>query len=82
MASCENKVTQTIKSGWEWNFAKSPCGSTGINGKRLVCDDCKKELEKKYPQGWRNAPGDTCKHGTYISDPYGPDILCGLCEEE
>lgn len=22
----------------------------------------------------------TCKHGTYIGDPYGPDYMCGMCE--
>ena len=22
-----------------------------------------------------------CKHGTYIGDPYGPDYICGYCEE-
>lgn len=22
-----------------------------------------------------------CRHGTYIGDPYGPDYLCGYCED-
>lgn len=24
---------------------------------------------------------DFCKHGTFIGDPYGPDYLCGWCED-
>jgi hypothetical protein len=22
-----------------------------------------------------------CKHGVYIGDPYGPDYMCGRCED-
>lgn len=22
-----------------------------------------------------------CKHGTYVGDPYGPDYMCGPCED-
>lgn len=22
-----------------------------------------------------------CKHGTFIGDPYGPDYMCGKCED-
>lgn len=22
-----------------------------------------------------------CKHGTYVGDPYGPDYMCGMCED-
>lgn len=25
-------------------------------------------------------PAHYCKHGTFIGDPYGPDLMCGWCE--
>lgn len=40
-----------------------------------------KRLTEKYPQGWRTIPGDICKHGNYVGNDYGPDFICGQCEE-
>lgn len=31
---------------------------------------------------WAGSPHDRyCEHGTPIGDPFGPDYLCGYCEE-
>jgi len=57
------------------------CGWTGPHGSVELCDDCKVKLKKEYPQGWRSTPGDICKHGNYVGDPYGVDYLCARCEE-
>jgi len=57
------------------------CGETGFDGRLWLCDACVKTATVKYPQGWRNVPGDVCKHGTYVGDLYGPDFLCGACED-
>ena len=82
MGICKNKVCQYIPNGtMDWREIELPCGSTGMDGERLMCDECTKQAEVMYPQGWRNTPGDTCKHGTYIGDAYGPDYICGHCED-
>jgi len=33
------------------------------------------------PKGWRTDYTRYCKHGTNVGDPYGPDYLCGYCED-
>jgi hypothetical protein len=80
MGKCKNKVTQTIPRGYGYKEVLSRCGSTGIHGEQLICDECEERLKKQYPQGWRNTPGDICKHGTYVGDYCGPDYICGKCE--
>jgi len=78
--NCKNKVSQWIPEGFGYKEIKSPCGCTDIHGGQLLCNKCMEETYKKYPQGWRNAPGDICPHGTYIGDRGGPDYICGYCE--
>tara|TARA_R100000700_G_scaffold33891_1_gene41777 strand:- start:450 stop:878 length:429 start_codon:yes stop_codon:yes gene_type:complete len=34
------------------------------------------------PKGWRTDYTRYCKHGTNVGDPYGPDYLCGYCEDD
>jgi hypothetical protein len=58
-----------------------PCGMTAPDGSLALCDDCIGAYEQKYPQGWVNIPGDLCKHGRFVGDPYGPDYICGECED-
>ena len=80
MGRCKNKVSQFIPRSFGYKEVKSPCGSTGIDGRGLMCDECQERFEKEFPQGWRDVPGDVCKHGTYVGDAHGPDYICGKCE--
>jgi len=79
--TCKNKVTQYIPYGYGYKEHKSPCGSTGVRGQRLICGECEEREAKRYPQGWRDVPGDICPHGTYVGDAGGPDYICGYCED-
>jgi hypothetical protein len=81
MYGCEGKVIQMVPRGYGYKEITLPCGSTGIHGEQLQCDACLDRMEKQYPQGWRDVPGDVCKHGTYVGDAGGPDYLCGACED-
>lgn len=78
---CENKVSVFVPKGYGYKELKMNCGNTGSNGEMLICDSCKTKYEKQYPQGWYSVPGDVCKHGTYVGDSYGPDYMCGRCED-
>ncbi|MDP8268227.1 MAG: hypothetical protein P9L97_05810 [Candidatus Tenebribacter davisii] len=82
MPRCKNFVSQWVHAGWQTKEIKSKCGTTGVNGERLMCQECENEFKEQYPQGWRNTPGDICPHGNYVGDAYGPDYLCGKCESE
>jgi len=68
--ACQNKVQY---GRWVVN-----CGHY-FGGRKLLCDDCYKEAERRYPQGWRGYPGDTCIHGVYTGG-CGADYMCGRCE--
>jgi hypothetical protein len=37
---CKNPVSQYVPSGWDYREVILECGSTGINGERLICDEC------------------------------------------
>ncbi len=80
---CTNKASQWIANGAGLGIkeVKSRCGSTGTHGQQLICDECEARMEKQYPQGWRDVPGDICKHGNYVGDAGGPDYICGRCED-
>jgi hypothetical protein len=56
-----------------------PCGMTGVHGTVVLCDECMDKQVKAYPQGWRNHPGDTCIHGTYLDPSH--DCCCYKCED-
>jgi len=79
---CKNKVMQCVPNRYGYKMVKSSCGCTGINGELLLCDSCIEKAEKEFPQGWRNVPGDICKHGNYVGNCYGPDYICRKCEDE
>jgi len=79
---CNNKVIQYVPKGYGYKEVTMKCGSTSIHGTPLYCDECEKRYEKQYPQGYRNVPGDICKHGHYVGDAYGPDYMCPICEGE
>lgn len=80
--SCKNTAIQYVPKGYGYKMVKSPCGSTGIHGQLLLCDACNERAETEFPQGWRDVPGDTCKHGNYVGNCNGPDYICGQCENE
>jgi hypothetical protein len=78
---CKNKVTQMVPRGYGYKEVKTRCGSTGIYGQELLCEECTAKAERAYPHGWKDTPGDICKHGTYVGDAGGPDYICGECED-
>lgn len=81
MGRCNNMVSQFVPRGYSYREVKLRCGSTSIHGDVLLCEDCRKAAEKEFPQGWRNCPGDTCRHGTYLGCMEdGDERLCGECE--
>jgi len=74
-------VSQFVPRGWTYKEVKLRCGSTSIDGGVLLCEACERKNEREYPQGWRNYPGDTCRHGTYLGCHEDNDeTLCGACE--
>jgi hypothetical protein len=75
---CENKVDVWVESGYHGKTIEFPCGMTGPHGTVELCDTCTDTLNKRYPQGWRHHPGDTCKHGTYLNPSH--DCCCAACE--
>jgi len=77
---CQNTVVIGYTRAGEDIEAK--CGSTNQWGGQALCAECEDQARSRYPQGWRDAPGDTCRHGTYVGDAWGPDILCWRCEAE
>jgi len=59
------------------------CGdiyNDGHNTKTAMCPTCGLKAVADYPQGWEYAPGDRCKHGTYIGGDR--DCACHCCESE
>lgn len=78
---CDNTVIQMIPTKWHFKEVKMQCGNTSIHGGTLLCEECISKAERNYPQGWRDVPGDTCEHGTYVGTPGGPDYICGECED-
>ena len=78
---CKNKVSQYVPRGYDYKEILSRCGSTGINGEQLICEECEEKMKKRYPQGWIEMPGDLCEHGNYVGTPGGPDHICGKCED-
>jgi hypothetical protein len=81
MAGCGKETTQTVPTKWHYKEVRSTCGQTSISGGVVLCDKCRKDAHKAYPQGYRNVPGDICCHGTYVGDEGGIDYLCGQCED-
>lgn len=79
---CTNTVTQYVPRGYSYREVTLRCGSTSVHGGTLMCESCENANDRRYPQGWREVPGDICKHGTYVGDAHGPDYLCGQCEGE
>ena len=77
---CENLVSQFVPRGYAYREVKLRCGSTSVHGTTLLCEACHKKHYRQHPQGWRDTPGDVCKHGTYVGDAGGHDYLCGACE--
>lgn len=79
---CNAKMMQLVPTKWDYKEVPARCGQTSIHGTELLCDDCIKKMEERYPQGWRETPGDVCKHGVYVGNAGGPDYICGQCEDE
>ena len=75
---------KTIIIGFDHHACKEivcRCGEVSVYGRVEFCNECMEEYKRKYPQGWRNVPGDTCRHGNYVGDAYGADYICGPCED-
>ena len=81
MTVCNNKVETYTGPNYD-RVVQLPCGSTDEHSRVRQCDGCAAKDKERYPQGWRNVPGDICKHGTYVGGPNGPDYMCGHCEDE
>lgn len=76
MAQCNNRVrVGTRRDGTDITV---PCGDYR-GGRAVLCDRCERSAERRYPQGWRGYPGDTCRHGVYVGG-CGIDRMCGACE--
>jgi hypothetical protein len=75
---CNNKVSMLINI---CDSIEVLCGGYDYRGRITQCSSCREANEKAYPQGWREFPGDTCRHGNYIGGPSGPDYICGACED-
>jgi len=77
------RCEHTVQTGFNYYTGRviyTPCGMTGPDGETALCESCEKKLVKRYPQGWRDTPGDICKHGNYVGSAGGPDFMCGYCE--
>ena len=74
MSRCENKVDQTVPSGWDYKTITMSCGSTGIHGQTLYCDQCHARFAK------RGHDDQHCKHGTFLYPEDGRDVMCPGCE--
>lgn len=80
MNVCENKVLRYVGLYAERSI-QIRCGSTNPSGGIDLCDVCLEKYEKRYPQGWRDVPGDLCCHGNYVGTAGGADYMCGRCED-
>ena len=65
--SCTNRVEQVVPTKYDCKVIEMQCGSTGINGEGLYCDDC---LAQNQGRPWY-----ICRHGNDVSE-----YMCGLCE--
>lgn len=43
---CENKVIQYVPRGFDVRAVESKCGSTGIRGQVLLCEECEYKRER------------------------------------
>ncbi len=79
---CNTKVEVYLPSGNDYAPFTFTCGDIINNNGRtetVMCDACESAANKAYPQGWRYAPGDTCKHGVYVMGDQ--DCACWQCEQ-
>jgi hypothetical protein len=72
---CDNRVPYIVPSGYDYKTLDYKCGSTGIHGEAVMCDEC----ETRISLGRMNRPGH-CKHGVALSTDDGRDITCSTCE--
>lgn len=77
--NCKNKVIVDYKPNGDPITTR--CGFTAPDGKVALCDACQAYYEEKYCQGWVRVPGDVCKHGNYVGEPGGADVMCFKCEQ-
>jgi hypothetical protein len=69
--------TTTVNTGYKW----VPCGTWVPGDGYEYCNLHMKQMQERYPQGWRYYPGDVCPHGKYTGG-CGVDLMCGYCEME
>jgi hypothetical protein len=78
---CTNRVDyHTVGSnGFSSIVLDYKCGTTGIEGEAVMCDECNDKIAK----GKMNRPG-YCSHGTKLwredSDGYDVEVSCNACE--
>lgn len=67
--NCTVMVDQYIPDGADYKNVPVPCGSTGVNGEEVRCEECSQER-----------PWYICKHGVDHSGE--GDCACSACELE
>ena len=64
---CTNMVDQVVPTKYDYKVIEMKCGSTGIDGQGLYCEDCR---AKNHGRPWY-----ICRHGNDVSE-----YMCGRCE--
>ena len=68
---CNNKVSQTVPSGWDYKVVELKCGSTSIYGDPLYCAECEAKYERRGYLPYQ------CPHGKDMRDE---GSFCAACE--
>lgn len=56
---------------------RSTCCDHWHENRLLLCESCKQAALRQYPQGWKEVPGDTCRHLKLIFEEH-----CPICDKE
>jgi len=72
MARCENMVSQSIPTQYDYKIVKVGCGSTGWHGDPIYCVECRESFKRK-----KHLPYE-CVHGVDMR-PEG--AFCAACED-
>ena len=55
------------------------CGSMKEFNIIVLCVSCIDKFYDMYPLGWRDTPGDSCKHGVYTGRGGNRAAVCDDC---
>lgn len=53
MSRCRKRVEQHVPRGYSYVTVSMPCGSTGITGEVLLCDDCEMDGMRDRTPVWQ-----------------------------